>query len=123
MQEIDTMYREVILDLYRNPINKKVLFDFDVEHNELNPSCGDEISVQIKFDEGGRVVDIGYQGQGCAISEAAMSLLTDSIKGKYKDEILKLVEEDISALLGFSVVYTRKKCATLGLSAVIHALS
>ena len=115
------MYREVILDLYRHPLNKKVLADFDVEHREYNPVCGDDITVRIKFDERGSVADIGHQGIGCAISQAAVSLLTEGVKGKNKEEIEKIGEKDVYDLLGFEVMYTRQKCAMLGLFAIQKA--
>ena len=118
---IDMMYREQILDLYRNPLNKKALDEFDVEHRELNPTCGDEISVQVKFDKEGRVEDIGHQGQGCAISQASVSLVTDEVKNKTKIEITSMTDTDVHDLLGFKPVYTRQKCATLGLKAVQKA--
>ena len=119
ISSIDTsIYSEFILELNRHPLNKKVLADFDVEHREFNPTCGDDIAIQIKFDKAGRVVDIGYHGQGCAISQAAVSLVTDEVKGKTKEETLNLTEKDVFALMGFEVVYTRRKCALLGLKAV-----
>ena len=116
------MYREIILDLYRNPLNKKVLADFDVERREFNPACGDEILVQIKFDESGKVIDIGHQGQGCAISQAAVSLLTDEVRGKSKGDLKGVDDNKVYELLGFEPVYTRQKCATLGLKAIINAI-
>lgn len=120
---MDNLYRDIILELYRNPLNKKVLADFDVEHRELNASCGDDVTIRIKFDEQGRVADIGHEGIGCAISEAATSLVTDAVKGKTKKEIGEMSEKDVNELLGFEVVYTRKKCAALGLVALQKALN
>lgn len=116
------MYKEIILELNRNPLNKQKLEDFDVHSRELNPLCGDDISVWIKFDEKNVVDNIGFEGHGCAISQAAMSLLTDAIKGKSREELMKMSASDIYELLGFEVVYTRQKCALLGLQAVQHAL-
>ena len=121
--EVDSMYRDFILDLYRYPLNKKIMTDFDVEHREYNPLCGDDITVQIKFDKGGTVLDIGHQGTGCAISQAAVSLITDAVSGKGKEEIEKIGEKDVYGLLGFEVVYTRQKCALLGLSAIKYAIT
>lgn len=118
-----TIYKDFILDLYRHPLNKKTLADFDVEHREFNPTCGDDITIQMKFDEEGRVADIGHQGTGCAISQAAVSLLTDEVRGKKKEEIKDISEDDIMKLLGFDVVYTRKKCALLGLRAMQKSLT
>ena len=115
MQEI---YKEFILDLYRNPLNKKTLADFDVHHREYNPHCGDDIEVFIKFDEAGRVADIGHQGAGCAISQAAVSLITEHVKGKTKEEILVISDVQMIELLGIPISPMRLKCATLGLQAI-----
>lgn len=121
--DIDAMYREVILDLYRQPLNKKILADFDVERREYNPLCGDDITVRIKFDKEGRVADIGHQGTGCAISQAAVSLITENVKGEKGEEIKKMNEKEVYDLLGFTVIYTRQKCATLGLKAIQQAVN
>jgi nitrogen fixation protein NifU and related proteins len=121
MNDIDTMYREVILDLYRNPLNKKLLDDFDVEFKEFNPACGDEISVQLKFYKD-KVSNIGHVGEGCAISQAAISLVTDQLLNKTKIEVEKFSENDVYELLGFEPIYTRQKCATLGLDAIKKAM-
>ncbi len=115
------LYRDIILELYHHPLNKKILNDFDIEHRELNASCGDDITVRIKFVDD-KVVDVGYQGVGCAISQAAASLITDHIQDKTRIEIENMSEKDINELLGFEVVYTRKKCAELGLTAIKKAM-
>lgn len=120
--DIDTMYREAIIDLYRQPLNKKILADFDLEQREYNPLCGDDITVQVKFDEEGRVADIGHHGTGCAISQAAASLITEEVKSKKVEEILPFTEQKVYDLLGFTVIYTRQKCATLGLKAIQGAI-
>ena|SRR3989338_581749 len=120
--DIDNLYRESILDLYHHPLNKKVLADFDVEQREYNPLCGDDVTVRIKFDKRGTVLDIGHQGTGCAISQAAVSLVTDAVRGKGKGEIEKMNESDVYKLLEFEVIYTRRNCATLGLKAIQKAL-
>ncbi len=117
----DAIYKEMILDLYKNPLNKKALLDYDAIQKEFNPSCGDEIEVQIKFD-GDKIKDIGHQGVGCAISQAAVSLLTEEIKGKTKQEIQNMTEQDIIQLLQIPISHTRIKCATLGLKTVKKCL-
>lgn len=120
MEELDAVYKEAILDLYRNPLNKKILANFDVEAREANPSCGDYIRIQIKFktdeiQDKRTVMDIGHSGEGCAISQAAVSLLTDYIKGKTFKEIQKMKPEDMLRLLQIPISYTRMNCALLGL--------
>lgn len=118
----DSLYQEYILDLYRNPLNKKTLDVFDSTATEYNQVCGDEISVQILFGGDGRVVDIGYQGIGCAISQASISLMTELVKGKSKDEISGLKFDDVKKELGIEIGYTREKCAMIGLKAIQKAV-
>lgn len=118
----ETIYKEHILDLCRHPLNKKALTDFDAEHREFNLACGDDMTVQIKFDEERRVADIGWQGSGCAISQAAVSLMTDDVRGETKERINERTEEHVMRLLGFKVLYARKKCALLGLRAIQKAV-
>ena len=110
----DQLYKEAILDLNRNPLNKKVVADADVTEKAHNPHCGDDYSLSIKFD-GDTIVDIGFSGDGCAISTAALSLLTDEVKGKSKQEVSSLTEQQMIDMLGIEISYTRKKCAILGL--------
>lgn len=110
----ESIYKEMILDLYRHPLNKKELTDFDIKEKGINPSCGDEVEIMIKFDAEGKVKDIGHQGQGCAISQAAISLLTEEVKGKTKKEIQEFSDENMLNLLGIPISHTRIKCAMLG---------
>ena len=118
----EPMYKEIILDLNRHPLNKKALAYFDVSHREINPVCGDDISIQIKFDKEGKVVDIGHQGQGCAISQAAVSIITDHVTGLKKSAIISLGKQDVFELLGMEVIPTRLQCALLGLKAIQTAI-
>lgn len=118
----EELYKEFILDLYRHPLNKKKLADYDIEQKGVNASCGDEIHIYIKLDVNNKVKDVGFEGQGCAISQAAASLLTEEVKGKKVQEIMALTEKDITKLLNVEVMYTRKKCALLCLNALQEAL-
>lgn len=126
----EELYKEFILDLARHPLNKKKLADFDIEQKGSNISCGDEIQVYIKLDKNSstslradkKVKDIGFLGQGCVISQAAASLLTEEIKGKNMKEIMSLTEKDVTKLLNVEVIYTRKKCALLCLNALQAAI-
>ena len=111
---LDPIYQEMILDLYRNPLNKKVVPQATHKHKEFNPSCGDEIEVMIQFDEHGNVVDVGHQGQGCAISQAAVSLLTEEIRNKKRLEVESITEKEMLALLPIKIIHTRLNCALLG---------
>ncbi|MEK7624051.1 MAG: iron-sulfur cluster assembly scaffold protein [Patescibacteria group bacterium] len=114
----DTIYKEIILELNRHPLNKKLLLDFDVEAREFNPLCGDDITVRIKFDKEGRVLGIGHQGIGCAISTAAVSLVTNDVNGKDKNTIRQMNLKDVTDLLGTEIIPTRVQCALLGLRAI-----
>jgi nitrogen fixation NifU-like protein len=117
------MYSELLLDLYRHPLNKKQLADFDINSVEFNPLCGDKVELFLKFDASDRLEAIGYQGEGCAISQAATSLLTEHVKGKTKQEIQALTGETLLDLLGLKNLNpTRMRCALLGLAAVQKAL-
>ncbi len=113
---MDTLYTDILLDLYRHPLNKTILSDFDVRHKETNPLCGDEIEVFIKFDENGTVSAIGWTGEGCAISQAAASLMTESVKEKNKEHIEKITSDEVLKMLGLQNLNpTRMRCALLAL--------
>jgi len=109
----EEIYKENILDHNRNPHNKKALEDFDLKGEGKNVSCGDSIVLFIKFDEDGKIKDVGFEGDGCAISQAATSMLTDKIKGKTQDEIKLLSPGDIYDMLGIKISPGRTKCALL----------
>lgn len=114
----DPLYHELILDLNRHPLNKKELKDFDFHHRENNPLCGDTVEIFIKFD-GNKIAEISWQGEGCAISTASASLLTDYLKNENKSEIKKMNQTKILKLLGLREINpTRLRCALLGLKAL-----
>jgi len=104
------------LDLNRNPLNKKTLSEFDYELFASNPSCGDECTLWIKLDEQKKVTDIGHQSVGCAISQAALSLLTEEIKNMSIRDVIKITKEEMLAMLNIPITHTRLKCALLGWS-------
>ncbi|HBB37733.1 MAG: SUF system FeS assembly protein, NifU family [Candidatus Magasanikbacteria bacterium GW2011_GWD2_43_18] len=110
----EQLYKEMILDLYKHPLNHKQLDTFSIEKKAVNPSCGDNVTLQVLFDTEGRVVDIGHQGEGCAISQASLSLITDKVKGMTKEEICAITEENMLAMLGIPISHARMKCALLG---------
>lgn len=115
----DPLYQEYILELYRHPHNKTVPAEFDVRHKERNPLCSDEVELFVKFDAAGRVANIGFQGEGCAISQAGISLITDEAKGKSRAELQKMTTDDMLRLLGLpQITPARLGCATLGLKAL-----
>lgn len=115
------IYHEEILEHYRHPHHHGKLADASVVRRERNSSCGDELTFYLKF-ENDKVADIAFEGQGCAISLAAASMLSDELVGLSKDEIAKMQKEDVLELLGVpSLTPTRLKCALLPLQAVTNA--
>lgn len=115
---MDELYRDQILEHYKRPHNFGRLDEFDLDFEDTNPLCGDEQHVFIKLDSDDRVEAVSFEGQGCAISTAATSLLTDELKGLSRDELLQLPKEKVLELLGIDISATRMKCALLGLKAV-----
>lgn len=122
----DSLYREEILEHYRDPMNFGKPEQFDTSSRQVNPFCGDEIEVFVKFDKKTRgvntipplrwkITDIGFEGKGCAISMAAASMLTEHAKGKDRKQLTKFLEQDMLKLLNIEVSETRKKCALLAL--------
>jgi nitrogen fixation NifU-like protein len=124
MSDFDDLYREVILDHYKNPHNYGLLEPHDAHAEGQNPLCGDEISVSIRFDEDGETIrEIGFEGRGCAISQAATSMLTDIVKGKKAADVAALPKEEILGEIGIPLTPVRMKCAILGLGVVKVALN
>lgn len=118
---MDELYRDQILEHYKRPHNFGRLEDYDLEYDDSNPLCGDEQHVFIKLDSDGRVADIGFEGQGCAISTAATSLLTDELRGLTREELLQIPKQEVLDLLGIEISATRMKCAMLGIKVVKSA--
>ena len=124
MSEFDDLYREVILDHYKNPRNYGLLEPSDARAEGQNPLCGDEVSVSIRFGRDGETIEaIGFEGRGCAISQAATSMLTEIVKGRTAAEVAALPKEDILAEVGIPLTPVRMKCAILGLGVVKIALN
>ena len=115
---MDDLYREQILEHYKRPHNFGRLDEYDLEFEDSNPFCGDEQHVFLKLDTEGKVMEVSFEGQGCAISTAATSLLTDELAGKTREEVLHLPKEFVLELLGIDISATRMKCAMLGLKVV-----
>ena len=110
------IYREVILDYYRNPRNFGRLEKFDIDARDTNPLCGDEIEMQVRVGEGKKIEEIKFIGKGCAISQASASMLTELAKGKELDWVRQLSKEDIFKMLGNpDLGPSRVKCALLGM--------
>lgn len=115
------LYAENILDHYRHPRHKTLVEGATVSHEEINTSCGDGVTVHLRFK--GDVIDaIGWDGQGCAISQAGMSILADELAGKTVGDIDVLSADSVKILLGVPVGIRRAKCAFLGLHALKNAM-
>ena len=112
---MDDLYRELILDHYRNPRKKGLLSPADIDYEEDNPVCGDHIHLTIQLDENNVVRDVGWEGEGCAISQASASMLYETLVGKSLDEIRKISKDDILEMLGIELGPVRLKCALLSL--------
>ncbi len=112
---MDDMYREVILDHYKNPHNHGTLDPNDFTFEDENPLCGDKLRIDVRLDAQRRVKEVAFSGKGCAISQASASMLTDSLVGKSVDEIKQLGKDDILEMLGIELGPVRLKCALLSL--------
>ena len=117
----DELYREHILDHYRHPHHAGAMEDSTHRAREANPLCGDEIEIFLRLGESGTAENVSFVGHGCAISQAAISMLTDWAQGKNKEELAAAGEKLIWELLGVRVSPTREKCALLGLRALKKA--
>ena len=115
------MYRENILDHYKNPHNHGTIENAEIKFTENNPLCGDVITVNLKLNDH-KVEDVKFSGRGCAISLSATSMLTDEIKGKTLEQINNIKREDVVKLLGIDVGPVRTKCAVLGLVAIKNGI-
>ncbi len=141
MEEMDDLYQEVILDHYRNSRNKAPLASPDIEYDGFNPFCGDELVLQIRLVDGA-VQDAGFHGQGCSISQASASMMTDLLKGKTLEEAQALSEAfrhmmagneltaeelalmgDLEALQGVRKFPVRIKCALLAWATLEDGIS
>ena len=120
---LESLYREVILDHYKNPRGHGVIEDADAEAEGQNPLCGDEVSIYVAFGEDGETIDeVKFSGRGCAISQAATSMLMEMTKGRTADDVASLDKEELLAEIGVPLTPVRLKCAMLGLTTLKVAL-
>lgn len=112
---MDDLYREVIVEHYKNPGYRGSLDPHDISFEDENPLCGDHIRIDLRVDENGVVKEAAFDGHGCAISQASADLLLESIIGKNVEELKKLNKADVLDLLGIELGPVRLKCALLPL--------
>ncbi len=119
----DDLYREVILDHYKNPRGHGVIEDADAHAEGLNPLCGDEVTIYVQFGDDGETIDeVKFSGRGCAISQASTSMLMEMVKGRKAGEIAGLPKEELLEEIGIPLTPIRLKCALLGLGVLKVAL-
>jgi len=112
---MDDLYREVIIEHYKNPSYRGHLDPHDITFADNNPLCGDHIEITLRVNDKGIVSDARFDGHGCAISQASADLLIESIIGKSLEDVKKLNKQDILDLLGIELGPVRLKCALLSL--------
>ena len=119
----DQMYREVILDHYKNPHGHGVIEGADAEADGQNPLCGDEVSIYVAFAEDGETIqEVKFSGRGCAISQAATSMLMDMATGRTATEVATMDKDELLEEIAIPLTPVRLKCAMLGLTTLKVAL-
>lgn len=115
---MDDLYREVIIEHYKNPGYRGELDPADISYEDENPLCGDHLKIDLRLDSDNNVTEAAFSGHGCAISQASADLLIESIIGKNLEEVKKLTKQDVLDLLGIDLGPVRLKCALLSLKVI-----
>ena len=111
---MDNLYRDFILEHYRNPHNKGFLDPHDLHFADSNPTCGDEMSMTLRLDEARQAIaDVAFDGRGCAISQASASIMTDGLRGQTLEQVRAMNPKDLLDELGVPIGPARLKCALL----------
>jgi nitrogen fixation protein NifU and related proteins len=121
VSEFDQLYREVILDHYKNPRGHGVIEGADAQAEGQNPLCGDEVAIFVALD-GDKIEDVRFRGRGCAISQAATSMLVEMVRGRTVDEVASMPRDELLEEVGIPLTPVRLKCALLGLGVLKVAL-
>jgi nitrogen fixation NifU-like protein len=121
MNEFDQLYREVILDHYKNPRGHGVIEGADAQAEGQNPLCGDEVAIFVALD-GDKIEDVRFRGRGCAISQAATSMLVEMVRGRTVNEVASMPRDELLDEVGIPLTPVRLKCALLGLGVLKVAL-
>ncbi|MGD8822524.1 MAG: iron-sulfur cluster assembly scaffold protein [Anaerolineales bacterium] len=112
---MDDLYREMIVERYKNPLMKGELDPHDYSYQDDNPLCGDHIRIDVRVDDEGTITEAAYSGEGCAISQVSADLLVENIIGRKLDEVKAFSKDDLLELLGIELSPVRLKCALLSL--------
>jgi nitrogen fixation NifU-like protein len=115
---MDDMYRDMIIDRFKNPRKRGSLDPHDFSYQDDNPLCGDRIRIDLRLGDDGRISEAAFSGEGCAISQASADLLTEAVVGKTLDDIKALGKQDVLDLLGIELGPVRLKCALLSLKVI-----
>ena len=112
---MDDLYREIIIERYKEPLFRGTLEPNDITFQDENPLCGDNIRIDLRVDENKIITEAAFSGHGCAISQASADLLIENIIGKSLDTVKQMTKEDVLDLLGIELGPVRLKCALLSL--------
>ncbi len=115
---MDDLYREQIIDRYKNPHYRGELDPHDISYEDDNPLCGDKIRIEIRLDENDKITDAVFSGQGCSISQASADLVVESVIGKPLEDVKLMTKDDVLDMLGIKLGPVRLKCALLALKVV-----